>query len=68
MEWLLCVMLRTWRKEDLGTISLGILYSSFMVFSLVASLVVRFLGSKNALILGTTEYWLFMVANLIPIW
>ncbi|XP_028100203.1 uncharacterized protein LOC114299627 isoform X3 [Camellia sinensis] len=36
------------------------------VFSLVAALVVRFLGSKNALILGTTEYWLFIVVNLIP--
>ncbi|KAF5940822.1 hypothetical protein HYC85_021989 [Camellia sinensis] len=55
-------------EEDLGTISLGILYSSFTVFSLVASLVVRFLGSKNALILGTTGYWLFIAANLIPTW
>ncbi|KAI7986502.1 UNC93-like protein 3 [Camellia lanceoleosa] len=55
-------------KEDLGTISLGILYSSFTVFSLVAALVVRFLGSKNALILGTTEYWLFIAVNLIPTW
>ncbi|KAL7223981.1 hypothetical protein ACSBR1_025440 [Camellia fascicularis] len=55
-------------EEDLGTISLGILYSSFAVFSLVASLVVRFLGSKNALILGNTGYWLFIAANLIPTW
>ncbi|KAL7169942.1 hypothetical protein ACSBR2_034902 [Camellia fascicularis] len=55
-------------EEDLGTISLGILYSSFTVFSLVASLVVRFLGLKNALILGTTGYWLFIAANLIPTW
>ncbi|KAL7169304.1 hypothetical protein ACSBR2_034370 [Camellia fascicularis] len=55
-------------EEDLGTISLGILYSSFAVFSLVASLVVQFLGSKNALVLGNTRYWLFIAANLIPTW
>ncbi|GLT92512.1 hypothetical protein SLE2022_103460 [Rubroshorea leprosula] len=53
---------------DLGTISLGILYVSFMFFSLVASLVVRALGSKNALVLGTTGYWLFIAANLKPSW
>ncbi|KAA8516456.1 hypothetical protein F0562_016749 [Nyssa sinensis] len=55
-------------EEDLGTISLGILYTSFTVFSLVASLVVRMLGSKNALILGTSGYWLFIAANLKPTW
>ncbi|CAL5334916.1 unnamed protein product [Camellia sinensis] len=55
-------------EEDLGTISLGILYSSFMVFSFFASLVVRFLGTKNALVLGTTGYWLFIAANLKPTW
>ncbi|PSS09886.1 UNC93-like protein [Actinidia chinensis var. chinensis] len=55
-------------EADLGTISLGILYSSFTVFSLVASLVVRSLGSKNALVLGTTGYWLFIAANLWPSW
>lgn len=53
---------------DLGTFSLGILYVSFTFFSLVASSVVRFLGSKNALVLGTTGYWLFIAANLIPSW
>ncbi|XP_057514019.1 UNC93-like protein 3 isoform X3 [Actinidia eriantha] len=55
-------------EADLGTISLGILYLSFTVFSLVASLVVRSLGSKNALVLGTTGYWLFIAANLWPSW
>uniref|UniRef100_A0A5B7AEU8 Putative UNC93-like protein 3 n=1 Tax=Davidia involucrata TaxID=16924 RepID=A0A5B7AEU8_DAVIN len=55
-------------EDDLGTISLGILYTSFTVFSLVASLVVRMLGSKNALVLGTTGYWLFIAANLKPTW
>jgi hypothetical protein len=52
----------------LGTISLGILYVSFTFFSLLASLVVRIIGSKNALILGTTGYWLFIAANLKPTW
>lgn len=52
----------------LGNISLGILYVSFMFFSLVASSVVKALGSKNALVLGTTGYWLFIAANLKPSW
>lgn len=55
-------------EDDLGTTSLGILYLSFTFFSLVASPVVRALGSKNALILGTTGYWLFIAANLKPTW
>ncbi|XP_031396379.1 UNC93-like protein 3 [Punica granatum] len=53
---------------NLGTISLGILYVSFTIFSLGASLVVRALGSKNAVLLGTTGYWLFIAANLRPSW
>ncbi|KVI09471.1 UNC93-like protein 3 [Cynara cardunculus var. scolymus] len=53
---------------DLGTISLGILYTSFTVSSLFASSVVRKLGSKNALLLGTTGYWLYIAANLKPSW
>ncbi|CAH9116133.1 unnamed protein product [Cuscuta europaea] len=55
-------------EEDLGTTSLGVLYLSFTVFSLVASVVVKKLGSKSALILGTTGYWLFVAANLKPTW
>ncbi|KAF9592123.1 hypothetical protein IFM89_011961 [Coptis chinensis] len=55
-------------EENLGTTSLGILYISFTVFSLFASSVVRSLGSKNSLILGTTGYWLFIAANLKPSW
>ncbi|XP_047330266.1 UNC93-like protein 3 [Impatiens glandulifera] len=54
--------------QDLGTISLGILYTSFAASSLFASLVVKGLGSKNALVLGTTGYWLFIAANLKPTW
>ncbi|KAJ8538370.1 hypothetical protein K7X08_014910 [Anisodus acutangulus] len=55
-------------EGNLGTISLGILYLSFMLCSIFASLVVRKLGSKNALILGITGYWLFVAANLMPNW
>ncbi|XP_060201842.1 UNC93-like protein 3 [Lycium barbarum] len=55
-------------EGNLGTTSLGILYLSFMVCSIFASLVVRKLGSKNALILGSTGYWLFVAANLMPNW
>ncbi|GJU63497.1 hypothetical protein Tco_1245332 [Tanacetum coccineum] len=46
----------TIQDGDLETISLGILYTSFMVSSLFASSVVTKLGSKNALLLGTTGY------------
>lgn len=56
------------QEADLGTISLGVLYLSFTVFSIVASLVVKKIGSKNALLLGTTGYWLFIAANLKPSW
>ncbi|XP_043711244.1 UNC93-like protein 3 [Telopea speciosissima] len=55
-------------EGDLGTYSLGILYLSLTFFSLVASPVVQKLGSKNALVLGTTGYWLFIAANLKPSW
>ncbi|KAG4916255.1 hypothetical protein JHK87_053812 [Glycine soja] len=55
-------------EDDLGTTSLGILYLSFTFFSVVASLVVRVLGSKNALLIGTTGYVLYVAANLKPNW
>ncbi|KAF8402860.1 hypothetical protein HHK36_010951 [Tetracentron sinense] len=55
-------------EDNLGTTSLGILYLSFTFFSLVASPMVRMLGSKNSLILGTTGYWLFIASNLKPTW
>ncbi|XP_077213037.1 UNC93-like protein 3 isoform X2 [Tasmannia lanceolata] len=54
--------------QDLGTTSVGILYLSFTLFSLVASPMVRLLGSKRALVLGTTGYWLFIASNLKPSW
>ncbi|ERN07742.1 hypothetical protein AMTR_s00012p00072920 [Amborella trichopoda] len=55
-------------EEDLGTTSMGILYLSLTIFSLVASPVVQKLGSKNSLVLGTTGYWFFIAENLIPSW
>ncbi|XP_074576806.1 UNC93-like protein 3 isoform X2 [Curcuma longa] len=55
-------------EEDLGTTSLGILYLSFTFFSVVASPVVRVLGSKFVLVLGTTGYFLFIASNLKPSW
>lgn len=55
-------------KGDLGTTSLGILYTSFTLFSVVASPVVRGLGTKRALVLGTTGYLLFIASNLKPSW
>ncbi|KAK7336971.1 hypothetical protein VNO77_17525 [Canavalia gladiata] len=55
-------------EQDLGTTSLGILYLSFTIFSLVASLVVRLLGSKKALLIGTTGYLCYVAANLKPNW
>lgn len=54
--------------EDLGTTSLGILYLSFTVCSFLATPFVRWLGSKNSVILGTSGYWLFIVSNLFPSW
>ncbi|URE32280.1 MreB/Mbl protein [Musa troglodytarum] len=53
-------------EEDLGTISLGILYLSFTFFAVVASPVVRALGSKTALVLGSSGYLLFIASNLKP--
>ncbi|KAK8969686.1 UNC93-like protein 3 [Platanthera guangdongensis] len=55
-------------EQGLGTTSIGILYLSFTFFSVFASLVVRWLGSKNALVLGTTGYFLFIASNLKPSW
>jgi hypothetical protein len=53
---------------DLGTISLGCLYTSFTAFSVVGSPVVRRMGSRRALVLGTSGYLLFIAANLAPSW
>ncbi|XP_057813742.2 UNC93-like protein 3 isoform X2 [Cryptomeria japonica] len=53
---------------NLGTMSLGILYTSFTVCSFIEAPVARRLGSKNSLVLGTSGYWLFIAANLYPLW
>ncbi|XP_010922380.1 UNC93-like protein 3 isoform X2 [Elaeis guineensis] len=55
-------------EGDLGTTSLGILYTSFTLFLVAASPVVWGLGSKRALVLGTSGYLLFIAANLKPSW
>jgi hypothetical protein len=44
------------QEGDLGTVSLGILYTSFTLFSVVASPVVTRLGPKRALVVGTSGY------------
>jgi hypothetical protein len=59
---------RALQDGDLGTVSLGILYTSFTLFSVVASPVVTRLGSERALVLGTSGYLLFILANLVPAW
>jgi hypothetical protein len=56
------------QEGDLGTVSLGILYTSFTLFSVVASPVVTRLGPKRALVVGTSGYVLFILANLVPSW
>lgn len=48
--------------------SMGILYTSFTLFSVAASPVVTWLGSKRALVVGTSGYVLFILANLVPTW
>jgi hypothetical protein len=56
------------QDENLGSISLGVLYTSFTAFSAVGSAVVRWMGSKRALVVGTSGYLLFIAANLAPSW
>lgn len=56
------------QKGDLGTVSLGILYTSFTLFAVVASPVVTRLGPKRALVVGCSGYVFFILANLVPTW
>ncbi|KAM0921642.1 hypothetical protein ACQ4PT_006614 [Festuca glaucescens] len=53
---------------NLGAVSMGIVYVSFTVFAATAAAVVRGLGSRAALLLGTSGYALFILANLHPTW
>ncbi|KAL6847363.1 hypothetical protein ACP4OV_023216 [Aristida adscensionis] len=55
-------------EGDLGTVSLGILYTAFTVFAAVASPVVAWMGAKRSLVVGTSGYVLFILANLVPTW
>uniref|UniRef100_A0A0E0BU80 UNC93-like protein 3 n=2 Tax=Oryza glumipatula TaxID=40148 RepID=A0A0E0BU80_9ORYZ len=55
-------------EGDLGTVSMGILYTSFTLFAVTASPVVTWLGSKRALVVGTSGYVIFILANLVPTW
>ncbi|XBH90065.1 hypothetical protein VPH35_081825 [Triticum aestivum] len=53
---------------DMGAVSMGILYVSFTLFAVAASPVVRWLGARLALVVGTSGYALFILANLLPTW
>uniref|UniRef100_A0A0D9Y0I2 UNC93-like protein 3 n=1 Tax=Leersia perrieri TaxID=77586 RepID=A0A0D9Y0I2_9ORYZ len=55
-------------EGDLGTVSMGILYTSFTLFAVAASPVVAWMGPKLALVVGTSGYVLFILANLVPTW
>lgn len=56
------------QEGNLGAVSMGILYASFTVFTATAAAVVRRLGSRGALVVGTSGYALFILANLRPTW
>uniref|UniRef100_N1R1A4 UNC93-like protein 3 n=1 Tax=Aegilops tauschii TaxID=37682 RepID=N1R1A4_AEGTA len=47
---------------------MGVLYTSFTLFAVAASPVVRWLGASRALVIGTSGYLLFILANLVPTW
>lgn len=52
----------------MGAVSMGILYVSLTLFAMAASPVVRWLGARLALVVGTSGYALFILANLLPTW
>lgn len=53
---------------NLGSVSLGVLYLSLTICSVVAPYPVKWLGSKKGILLGLSGYWIFIVANLFPSW
>lgn len=55
-------------EGNLGAVSMGILYASFTVSAMVAAPAVRRLGSRGALVVGTSGYAVFILANLLPTW
>jgi hypothetical protein len=56
------------QEGDLGTVSMGTVYTSFTLFSVAASPVVTRIGPKRALVVGTSGYVFFILANLVPTW
>lgn len=56
------------QEGNLGAVSMGILYASFTVSAMVAAPAVRRLGSRGALVVGTSGYAVFILANLLPTW
>jgi len=56
------------QEGDLGTVSMGTVYTSLTLFSVAASPVVTRIGPKRALVVGTSGYVLFILANLVPTW
>ncbi|GJM95410.1 hypothetical protein PR202_ga12144 [Eleusine coracana subsp. coracana] len=60
-----CAMRATWARSLWGSCTV---YTSFTLFSVVASPVVARLGTKRALVAGTSGYVLFILANLVPTW
>lgn len=56
------------QEDDLGTVSMGTVYTSFTLFSVASSPVVTRIGPKRALVVGTSGYVLFILANLVPSW
>jgi MFS transporter, NAG-T family, sugar:H+ symporter len=55
----------TSRSGNVGSNTLGILYSVFMVTNIVSSAIVSRLGPKLALIFGSMTYVLYVAANII---
>lgn len=56
------------QDDGLGSTSVGVLYLSLTFSSLGAPLFVVWLGTKRALLVGLSGYWVFTAANLYPTW
>lgn len=54
--------------QNLGSVSLGVLYLSLTVCSVGAAYPVRWLGSKRGILLGLSGYWIYIMANIFPSW
>nr|CAB3466206.1 unnamed protein product [Digitaria exilis] len=56
------------QEGGLGTVSMGITYTSLTLFSVASSPLVTRMGPKRALVVGSSGYVLFILANLLPTW